>query len=248
MSGFLVYVLLTNGERVLVELEADTEVKDLRSSVAQMSDSGSVAIGLSFEGVELTQDDEMLADVGLYSECEVIAFQKMLQVMASGNWAESHADFTADANNRLLLTSPCILSFNARWSQPVSLHDSYSTIVMGYNLHSAKAMDHRHMVGLVPKEKFSATGYLDSEDHMCIAYEVNGNLIAGEEVIPTQCVYATGVVPVEIRLHCQTRSVSVFINEKCVLDEHPIRFWPSTPMYPFVTLNTHGEFAEPRLS
>eukprot|EP01061_Rhynchopus_euleeides_P028679 TRINITY_DN4678_c1_g3_i3.p1 TRINITY_DN4678_c1_g3~~TRINITY_DN4678_c1_g3_i3.p1 ORF type:complete len:283 (+),score=101.66 TRINITY_DN4678_c1_g3_i3:98-850(+) len=247
MGDLLVYAVLSSGDRHLIELACEAEVCDLRNEVAVLSGTEAMIIGLMFDGEELANDNEMLADVGMFSECEVVAFQRSLDVLQSGRWEEMHADYQLDGERRLLLTSPCILSFNARWSEPIQLSDEHATIVLSLNLHSMKAMDHRHMVGLIPRNKFTTTGYLDSMEHECIAYEVNGNLIAGQQVIPTLCVYATGVVPVEMRIHCQSRCVTVVINGTCVLDEQPIRYWPTEPLYPFVTLNTQGEYVEPRL-
>eukprot|EP00754_Rhynchopus_humris_P038927 Rhum_TRINITY_DN21556_c0_g1::Rhum_TRINITY_DN21556_c0_g1_i1::g.174281::m.174281 len=248
MNEIGVYIVTSEGDRHFVTVSPDGEVKDLREQVLQATGLGQEDVGLSFEGYEMVDDREMVADIGILPDSEVHLYPSLMQALQRGEWADHHPQLACDPDQpaRLQVQPGCMLSsFNARWSHPVLLGTGASTVRIAFSIYSEKAMDHRHMIGLIPKDKYANTGYLDSEDCDCIAYEVGGNLIAGAEAVRTQAVRATGVVPIEMRLDCATRSVTITAAGVVVLDNQQVGYWPAVPLYPFVTLNQNGEYASP---
>eukprot|EP01059_Diplonema_ambulator_P029970 TRINITY_DN5000_c0_g1_i1.p1 TRINITY_DN5000_c0_g1~~TRINITY_DN5000_c0_g1_i1.p1 ORF type:complete len:256 (+),score=8.82 TRINITY_DN5000_c0_g1_i1:289-1056(+) len=242
-----VFIATPDGDRKCLDVGVDECVGDLRMKVAEtigVKDVGSV--GLSLGGAVLDDDEEMIADVGIDAEGVIDIWDKWIDAVGGvgGSWVDCHPGLLVE-NNRVTVADPHILSFNALWSRPIRLSSCTSTIHVALTLSSTRPMDHRHMVGLVPLASYRPTGYLDTSSHGSIAYEISGLLITGGKVHQTLPLATCGPVSVELFINCSSRTITVHVSGEPVISNALTPYWPDADMYPFVTLNTLHDYAEP---
>eukprot|EP01064_Diplonema_japonicum_P029365 TRINITY_DN4729_c5_g1_i1.p1 TRINITY_DN4729_c5_g1~~TRINITY_DN4729_c5_g1_i1.p1 ORF type:complete len:266 (+),score=33.96 TRINITY_DN4729_c5_g1_i1:41-799(+) len=247
----LIYAQPPDGVKHSVEVSMEDDVGTLREKIADVLGLENVtSIGLRI-GEEMLEDDAVpIADAGVCAEQEIFCFDKWINVVykGGGEWGEHHPGLEVqhDQCSRLVVKDTGIFSFNGLWSRATTLPSDKSVIRISFSLHSTRPMDHRHMVGLIPMENYSPSTYLDTSSHNCIAYEVSGKLIAGSKSYPTLPVSTSGPVDIELFFCCESHAVDVIVAGESVCDT-PVDYWPgpSCLLYPFVTLNSYGDYAEP---